>query len=152
MPRWSDFAAAAPELASDGERLLSQYGVGLGYLATVGRDGAPRIHPVCPLIFAGGLYVFVVPSPKRHDLVRDGRYALHAFPCRDTDDEFCITGRAGRVIDAHLREAAVAAYHLPVPQDHELFELSVERAMLARYRHRGDWPPTYAVWRASRRA
>jgi len=27
-----------------------------------------------------------------------------------------------------------------------LFEFDIERALLSRYRARGDWPPTYSVW------
>ena len=44
------------------------------YLATVRRDGAPRVHPVCPIIAKGRMFVAIAPdSPKRLDLVRDGR-------------------------------------------------------------------------------
>ena len=54
--------------------LLYQFGVGLAFLATVRRDGGPRVHPMCPLIHQGGLYGFFVPGPKQADLHRDGRY------------------------------------------------------------------------------
>ncbi len=145
---WGAFAEAAPELAASGRSLLSQYGVGLGFLATVRSDGGPRLHPVCPFIVDDALLVFIVDSPKHHDLVRDGRYALHALLPEQVDDEFYITGRAVRVDDAGRRAAAVAAYHVPVPDDHHLFELRIERALVARYRFRGDWPPAYTRWQA----
>jgi hypothetical protein len=73
--------------------------VGLGFLATVREDGGPRLHPVCPVIAVEGLYMFVVPSPKRADLRRDGRYALHSYPPEEVDDEFFVTGRAAEVRD-----------------------------------------------------
>ena len=34
MVRWSDFAAAEPEMAKDGRDLFYRVGIGLGYLAT----------------------------------------------------------------------------------------------------------------------
>ena len=33
-----------------------------------------------------------VPGPKQADLHRDGRYALHSFPCEDNEDAFYCTG------------------------------------------------------------
>src|SRR5262245_36885516 len=39
MKRWSEFAAEAPDMAEAGRALLYQFRVGLGYLATVRRDG-----------------------------------------------------------------------------------------------------------------
>jgi hypothetical protein len=33
-------------------------------------------------------------SPKGRDLLRDGRYAIHAFPNGRNDDELMIDGRA----------------------------------------------------------
>jgi Pyridoxamine 5'-phosphate oxidase len=96
MKRWSEFAVETPGMAEAGRALLYQFRVGLGYLATVRRDGGPRVHPVCPVIAHGGLYVFVGNhSPKAHDLLRDGRFALHAFP-HEVDDEFYVSERARR--------------------------------------------------------
>ena len=91
---WGEFERAEPGLAEAGRALLYQFGVGFAFLATVGRDGGPRMHPMCPLIHDGGLYAFIVPGPKQADLHRDGRYALHSFPCEDNEDAFYCTGRA----------------------------------------------------------
>ena len=69
MLTWQQFAAAQPKLAETGQRLLYQYGIGLGFLATVRKDGGPRLHPVCPILHTGHLYLFVLgSSPKRYDL------------------------------------------------------------------------------------
>lgn len=144
--RWSEFEVEAPELAADGKHLFTQHGVGLAYLATIRRDGGPRLHPMCPLFAQRGLFGFIVPSPKQRDLARDGRFAMHAFPADEVDDEFCITGTAREIGDGPLR-GALAEVWPPVQDDHHLFEFDVVTALLARYRFRDDWPPTYSVWR-----
>src|ERR1700675_3724728 len=94
MAAWKEFEDASSTIAASGRKLLYQFGIGLGYLATVRKDGGPRVHPVCPILTDGGLYTLIGTSPKQRDLRRDGRYALHAFPAKDVDDEFYVTGRA----------------------------------------------------------
>ena len=79
MASWIEFKQQVPEMAEGARQLFYQYGVGLGFLATIRPDGGPRLHPICPIITDQGLYAFIVPSPKRRDLDRDGRFALHAF-------------------------------------------------------------------------
>ena len=65
MVPWHEFVAAAPGLAATGEDLLFQFGVGLAFLATIRKDGGPRLHPVCPVLSQGRLYVLIIPtSPK----------------------------------------------------------------------------------------
>ena len=80
MASWAEFEATAPGLADGGKRLFYQFGVGLGFLATVREDGGPRLHRLCPVIAADGLYVFVVPSPKRGDLQRVATVATRCTP------------------------------------------------------------------------
>ncbi len=145
---WSAFAWASPGLAADVRALLEQYGQGFGYLATVRRDGGPRVHPVSPVIADGGLFCFVMASPKRADLVRDGRYALHAYPAELIDDEAYVAGRAQPVIDPHRRDLVARAHRAAPDIDWRLFELAVEVAMVT---HRGGHPrmPEYRVWRAT---
>ena len=71
--RWGDLEQQAPELAAAGRRLLYQFGLGLGFLATVRPSGSPRLHPFCPIVAEGGLWGFIGPSPKQQDLRREGR-------------------------------------------------------------------------------
>ena len=152
MKRWSEFAAEAPGLAEAGRTLIYQFKVGLGYLATVRKDGGPRVHPVCPVIAHGGLYVFIGnQSPKVHDLRRDGRFALHSFPNPQVDDEFYVEGRAERVDDQAVRDVVYAAYTATgaFTSNDTLFELWLERVLHAKYGPRPSWPPTYANWRAA---
>jgi hypothetical protein len=145
--RWSEFERAAPDLADAGKGLFTQFGVGLAYLATIRADGGPRLHPMCPLIGEDGLFAFLIPSPKARDLLRDGRFAMHAFPPEEVDDEYCIAGTARPIGPGMLRDALAEVHTARVEDDDRLFEFDVATAMLARYRFRGDWPPTYTVWR-----
>jgi hypothetical protein len=145
MASWADFATAEPTLAADIRTLVCQYGPGLGYLATVRPDGGPRIHPVSPVITPAGLFCFVLPSPKRHDLDRDGRYSLHSFPSEDSDDEAYLSGRATLVtapgLIAHLSTTMRAAAGV----DWRLYELTVDVAMLVR--HETPTTSTRTVWK-----
>lgn len=153
MATWQEFESSAPEVAEAGRKLLYQFGPGLAYLATVRRDGGPRLHPFCPVIAEGGLFGLIGPSPKQRDLLRDGRYAIHAFSPKDSDDEFYVTGTARRVDDVGLRERVLTAYlSTGATSSHNeiFFEFLIERALLSTYKPRGEpdnWPPTYTKWR-----
>jgi hypothetical protein len=141
MATWPQFTSAAPTLAAQVRDLFLQYGQGLGYLATVRADGGPRVHPVSPVITDEGLFCFIIRSPKRRDLERDGRYALHAFPPEETDDEAYLAGAARPVTDPG-RIADLARRFRASPQvDWRLFEFTVEVAMIGRA------GPVYQVWR-----
>lgn len=150
MTTWSDFAAASPRLAADIKAMFHQYGRGFGYLATVRRDGGPRVHPVSPVIDDEGLFCFVMDSPKRRDLERDGRYALHTFPAEHSDDEAYVSGRARPVVDPSRRERLARAQRAEPGLDWRLFELDIEVAMVT---HRPDRErtPQHRVWRAPAR-
>ncbi len=155
MARWETFEQEAPQIAAAGRALIYQYGIGLGYLATVRKDGGPRLHPFCPIQAAGGLYGLIIPSPKRADLVRDGRYAIHACGPQDVDDEFYVTGRAQRIDDASVRAEVMASYTATGGKSSDsewLFEFDIERCLLATYKSRTEpdaWPPLYRKWPAS---
>jgi hypothetical protein len=147
MARWGEFEAAMPEMAAEGRKLLYQFGLGLGFLATIRPDGGPRLHPMCPILAKGGLWAFIGESPKLGDLRRDGRYALHSFPSEKVDDELYVTGRAVEITAPDVIAAVRAAYGAPIQTDDEvLFELHLERALWARYGPRPSWPPVYTRW------
>lgn len=151
MASWGEFAEREPEIATAGRRLFYQYGPGLAFLATVSRGGFPRLHPINIALTSDELYAFVVPGPKLDDLDRDGAYALHAPLPDRVEEEFMVGGRAYRAPSSAESEAALAAYHISdVPPENVLFRFDIERALHAAYRFRGDWPPTYRHWRASR--
>jgi hypothetical protein len=129
---------------------LYQFGPGLAYLATVRADGGPRVHPVCPHIAEDDLWIMLgVSSPKRRDLERDGRYALHTFPCTDVDDEFYVTGTAERIDDEGVRARVRESFISNTEDDDVLFRFAIERALLSVYGPRPSFPPVYTRWRAT---
>jgi hypothetical protein len=152
MARWGEFAAERPTMA---QVLLDQLGwIPIAYLATVRRDGSPRVHPVCPILAGPGMYVAVAgtsapdPSAKRFDLARDGRYALHALPGK-RDDEFYATGRARRIEDPATRTLVSDTAGHTIRDDDWIFELEIGYAMTAYWEQAGQ-PGTYPVrteWR-----
>lgn len=149
MASWADFAAAEPRLASEIKELIHQYGPGLAYLATVRPDGGPRVHQVSPVVTDDGLYCFVMNSPKRRDLDRDGRYALHAFPPEDSNDEAYVSGLARPVMDLVVIGRLAEAVRARPEADWRLYEFGVEVAMVARHRE-ATVPAGYEVWRDGR--
>ena len=152
MVSWSEFAAAAPDLAEVGQRQLTQFGVGLAFLATVRVDGAPRLHPVCPVVSHGRLFVLITPeSPKRQDLVRDGRYALQPFPQpKPGSDEFYVSGRARVIADEATRAAVLQDARHMADASETVFELAVERVLYTRWENvlTPQMRPVRRTWRA----
>jgi hypothetical protein len=157
MLSWTEFAEQQPEMAAVGRTILYQHGVGLAFLATVAPNGRPRVHPVCPLLADVGLFAFIVPSPKQHDLARVGEYALHTFPCPDNEDAFYLTGHANAVRDGGRRdelarqfavERSAIAVREPPPDD-VLFEFRLRTCMLTRTTGHGDPRPDHRIWHAS---
>jgi hypothetical protein len=154
MATWDEFEAAAPELAGIGRALLNQFGVGLAFLATVDGTGAPRLHPVCPVLSSHGLHVLITAaSPKRGDLERDGRYALQTFPQpKPGSDEFYVAGRARQVDDAAIRAAVLEAARHMADASEIVFELGLERVMHTRWENplTPEMRPVQRRWRAAR--
>ncbi|MEP6759176.1 MAG: pyridoxamine 5'-phosphate oxidase [Actinomycetota bacterium] len=156
MITWEAFAETRPDLAEAGKGLLYQFGVGLAFLATTRADGAPRVHPMCPVLTNEGLYAFIVPSPKRNDLHRDGRYALHSFPADNNEDAFSLAGRADQVTDRALVEALAHRYaeerEIREPPaglgTWEVFEFRIGSCLLTRTTKHGDEDPQHTTWHA----
>jgi hypothetical protein len=157
MISWRDFQAQQPELARQGADLFYHFGVGLAFLGTVRADGGPRVHPICPLLTEAGLYSFIVPSPKRSDLHRDGRYSLHSYPLEDNEDAFYLTGVASYVTVPELRDALARQFATersafavqPPGEEQHLFEFAIGAAMLTRTTGHGDPEPQHAIWRVA---
>lgn len=152
MVTWKEFATAEPDLADVGRSLLFQFTVALAFLATVRRDGAPRLHPVCPFLSNDRLFVLIaLTSPKRHDLLRDGRYALQSFPQpKAGSDEFFIAGKAV-LIDKSAAPAGILrdAKHMADASD-TAFELWIDRVMHTRWENvlTPEMRSVHKKWRA----
>jgi len=154
MVTWGELAVARPDLADAGRRLLYQFGVGLAFLATVRRDGAPRAHPMCPVLTDDDLFAFIVPSPKCNDLVRDRRYAMHSFPCPDNEDAFYLTGTAVQVDNPDLHEslgrqfvAERSQFPVEPPTGQSLFRFDITGCLHTTTTGHGDPEPVHTVWR-----
>ena len=143
---WADFAAGAPELAAAGARHLDR-SEGAALLATVRGDAPPRIHPVTVGIVDGGLYVFLLDSAKRKDLVEDGRYALHSHQDMAAPDEFSVRGHARLIPEGEVRDRVGSGWFFEVDETYWLFELTLQSAILGE-RAADEWPPRYTRWSA----
>ena len=147
---WAKFEAQAPELAEVAARLwpgvtalhrgaavpagIPSFGV--SYIATVRRDGGPRLHPFCPIL-AGGRLFAAIPE----------------------DDEFCVRATASEVTGDPAARALVCALVVAsgvggmmesVSRD-PLFEFDLEQVDAARWLDVGQ-RGTRAVrqqWRAT---
>jgi len=110
---WSEFVAAAPQVAAVFERRHRAAGK-LCMLATVRADGSPRVSPVEPRIFADRLWIVGMPGTQKfRDLGRDPRFCLHTatVDTRVTDGDAKLFGRVEDVQDEALHERfAVALY------------------------------------------
>jgi len=120
MATWTDVEAAAPELAAAARQRFQAHGLGL--LATLRRDGSPRISGIEPLFALGELWLGMMPgSRKALDLVRDPRFALHNATTdkQVTDGDAKIGGSVVVVEDegelARFLEAFAAATGYPPP-------------------------------------
>ena len=125
---WQTLEDQQPDLAAFGaERLNGK----VAYLATVRKSGAPRLHPMTPIIGHGHLFVFMEPtSPKGHDLQRDGRYAIHGAVSDNSgvSGEFSVTGKARLIESAQLRALAVDLASYSPADRYVLFEFDIESA------------------------
>ncbi len=149
MPTWSEFAAAAPDLAAWGESRLNRSRV--AFLATIAADGTPRVNPVTPVICEGHLLLFIAPtSPKVDNLRRNGLYAMHSLIDNPSGigGEFSIKGTATLIADAEMRERAIDAHCYTPSEDYVLFELSIDAALARDYEEgaliQNRWEPALA--------
>ena len=111
MATWRDAASAAPELARLVRRRFEA--TGLGLLATLRRDGSPRISGIEPLFTDEELWLGMMPgSLKAADLVRDPRFALHSATVdkQVTEGDARVSGRAMLVSDEESKAAFRTAF------------------------------------------
>jgi len=92
-------------------------------------------------------------SPKCADLIRDGRYALQAYPRpnNEENEEFYLAGYADQIQDPITRQALIDDTKVVVEENEILFELFLERAMYTKLVNRDspDEHPVHRKWRAS---
>jgi hypothetical protein len=130
---WEEFAAVQPEMVEFGLKRL-KYRV--MYLATVRKNGYPRVHPFTPFVSSGRLFAFMEPtSPKGRDLERNGLYMMHSLvtDMNGSNGEFSITGRARLVTDSASRKLAVKGCPYTPNDRYICFEFKLEECMANTY-------------------
>ncbi|MBD3648752.1 MAG: pyridoxamine 5'-phosphate oxidase family protein, partial [Pseudomonadales bacterium] len=121
-------------------------------LATVGKDGRPRMHPFVPKIIDGRLIAFIVNlSYKYHDLMNRRWFAIHAVP-GEQDEEFYIAGRAERIdSESAFRQRAYESMGFVHEMDdiEVMFEFTLDRALHTTWLDFGtkDHRPQFRKWR-----
>jgi Pyridoxamine 5'-phosphate oxidase len=151
--RWSEFEHAQPRMARLGqERLI---GPGVVLVATIRRDGTPRLSPVEPLVLDGDLWLSMMwQSTKARDLLRDPRILVHSvITSRDgAEGEFKVCGTARLESDPAVqrRYAGAVAASLgwrPEPGRFHLFAVDIGDVTFLSYdtptgdQHVASWPP-----------
>ncbi len=139
-----DRTEASNRATSSTRELLCRTGHGAALLVTVRGDDPPRVHPISVGVVDGGLYAFILPSPRLRDLERDGRYALHAHFDPSVPHEFLLRGRV-RPVDDVTRAALAADWDWTVGNA-PAFEFLIEDALLGKRASGDDWPPSYTTW------
>jgi hypothetical protein len=134
MASWSDFEHEQPDLAAAVRARFEAHRNAL--LATLDRQGAPRLSGIETNFWSGELWLAMMPaSTKAADLRRDPRFALHCAPVDLdlTDGDAKIKGRAEEIEDAGT--VAEFARSLPQPPPDSgmaLFRADLEAATLTR--------------------
>jgi len=149
MAPWSEFAAAATDLAASGVERFEK--TGLVLVGTIRKDGYPRISPVEPVITNGTLYLgMMYRSTKALDLYRDPRCVVHSTVASKDggDGEFKLYGAAAAVADGAEREAYCVALFEKIgwrpDGDFDLFAVDIEQAAFVVF---ADGKQVIKVWR-----
>ncbi len=150
---WQEIVERQPRLAATAHSRLIEPGVVL--VATLRRDGSPRLSPVEPFVLEGDLLLSMLwRSFKARDLLRDPRVLVHSIVTgRDgSDGELKVRGTACEERDpgrqGRYAEAVAAALGWrPEPGRFHLFSVDVSEVTFIRYDEpTGDqfvssWPP-----------
>jgi Pyridoxamine 5'-phosphate oxidase len=126
---WRELELAAPDIAKPGKTRLDETRVAL--LATLRKDGSPRISPIEPF-FAEGHLLFgaMAWTLKAGDLDRDPRCTLHSAITgpNEGEPELKLYGRAIEA-DEDLRAASASGWWIDQPHTAaRVFALSIEDA------------------------
>ena len=137
--RWSELAVSQPDLIEVGRRKLLDPGVVL--VATIRRDGSPRLSAVEPFILDGELWLSMLfGSTKAKDLMRDPRVLVHSVITSRSGGggEFKMRGTVQAQTDPDIQyrysDAVTESlgWH-PVPGEFHLFAVDIDDVTYIRY-------------------
>jgi hypothetical protein len=135
---WRELELAAPEIAEPGKARLDETRVAL--LATLRRDGSPRVSPIEPFFAAGQLLFGAMAwTLKARDLERDARCTLHSAITgpNEGEPELKLYGRAIEA-DDDLRAACPDGWWTDQPHEAaRVFSLSIEEAAFVTWDYEG---------------
>jgi hypothetical protein len=135
---WRELELAAPEIAEPGKARLDETRVAL--LATLRRDGSPRVSPIEPFFAAGQLLFGAMAwTLKARDLERDARCTLHSAITgpNEGEPELKLYGRAIEA-DDDLRAACPTGWWTDQPHEAaRVFSLSIEEAAFVIWDYEG---------------
>ena len=162
MTTWQEFTDAVPELAHLAQSRFEA--TGLALLATLRKDGAPRISGIEPSFFDGQVLLGMMDgSVKARDLQRDPRLALHNAT---VDKELKagdvrISGRAVEIVDDAAKRSFLAAFReangYGPPDDDPMHLFKVDITDVVLIQPGGDhlviqsWSPTQGLRRVERK-
>jgi Pyridoxamine 5'-phosphate oxidase len=129
---WSEIEAAAPELAAAAREFLEARTHKT--IATVRRDGSPRISGTEATFHAGDLWWGAMPnSVKALDLRRDPRFALHSGSEEPPDwaGDAKVSGRAEE-LTGKRRAQAVKSLGWEVGDDAHVFRADIDELSVVR--------------------
>jgi Pyridoxamine 5'-phosphate oxidase len=160
MASWKEIEAAAPELAGRARASFDAHKHKL--LATLRKDGSPRISGIEATFADGELWLGMMPgSRKALDLRRDPRLALHSASLDPPDDpttwagDAKLSGRAVEVDDPALKQRFAGGGGQP--DESHLFRVDVTEVVHTRVGDPADhlvielWQPGRGVRRMERR-
>jgi hypothetical protein len=138
MATWTEMKLVAPEIGALAQARLEATGIAM--LATLRRDGWPRISGIETMFRADGeLYLgMMLNSTKALDLRRDSRMCLHnATVDKDVKEgDIKIIGRAIEIVDkgerGAFRDEVKAATEYDVGDDFHLFRVEVQEVSTVR--------------------
>jgi len=159
MTSWNEVEAAAPELAGRARAAFDAHKHKL--LATLRRDGSPRISGIEATVADGELWLGMMPgSRKALDLRRDPRLALHSASLDPPDDPTAWAGDAklaGRAVEVHDPALKARFVGDGPPDGAHLFRVDVTELVHTRVGDPADhlvielWQPGKGVRRMQRR-
>ncbi len=151
--RWTDLQEQQPRLGQlSHDRLLSP---GVLLVASIRKDGTPRLSPVEPFVHDGELWLsMMLGSRKAADLHRDPRLLIHSIVTSPNGEEGEVklrgTAQPRDDPESQQRYADAVSAALPWSPDvgkFHLFAVDIEQATYIRYdnatgdQHLAIWPP-----------